>query len=81
MKKPVKTFDLTFEQHEKLVQLRCDEFAIKFVEWLTSKDGKYGIMYGGTPELKKDYRFAGYKRDYTIKELLNKFKKTLHANK
>lgn len=61
----------------KDANLRFEDFTIRFIKWLTRKDSPYSIMYGGTPKLKKDYRFATGKKDYTIEEVLKQFKKTL----
>ncbi len=47
----------------------------KLLTWLTDEDCPYSIMYGGTPELEKDYRFAGnIDKDYTIKEVIEIYK-------
>ena len=51
------------------------EVAVAFTKWLTEKDSKYAILYGGTPELEKDYRLATLEGDFTIEEVFEEFKK------
>lgn len=69
-----KIADLMEQLHDKEILLDACKSAMKsntkeFVEWITSKDSKYSIMYGGTPELEKDYRFAAIDIDFTIDEV------------
>jgi hypothetical protein len=52
-----------------------NEVAVAFVKWLTENDSKYAILYGGTPELEKDYRLATLENDFTIEEVFEHFKK------
>jgi hypothetical protein len=52
-----------------------NEAAVAFVNWLTEKESKYAILYGGTPELEKDYRLATLENDFTIEEVFEHFKK------
>jgi hypothetical protein len=67
------------ELNQALQLLQTDvsnnEVAVAFVKWLTEKDSKYAILYGGTPDLKKDYRLATLEDDYTIEEVFEEFKK------
>ena len=55
----------------------CSEIAkqavIDFAKWITDKDSMYAPMFGGTPELEKDYRFADIERDYTAEEIVELF--------
>lgn len=55
------------------------EVAVAFVKWLTEKDSKYVILYGGTPDIEKDYRLATLENDFTIEEVFEEFKK--HSQK
>ena len=48
----------------------ADEFAIGFAEWLTNEQSPYSIMYGN-----QEKRFSDFRKDYTIKELLQIYKK------
>jgi len=52
-----------------------NEVAVAFVNWLTEKESKYAILYGGTPELEQDYRLATLENDFTIEEVFEQFKK------
>ena len=47
----------------------ADEFAIGFAEWLTNEQSPYSIMYGN-----QEKRFSDFRKDYTIKELLQIYK-------
>ncbi len=47
-----------------------DEFTIGFVEWFTNEKSTYSIMYGN-----QEKRFSTFKKDYTVKELLEIYKK------
>lgn len=53
-----------------------NEYLAEFLKWLTENNCKYAIMYGGTPELEKDYRFCCNENDYTIEEVINEYNKT-----
>ena len=59
---------------EYAAQQKTGEDVESVLEWLTRKDSLFSIMYGGTPELEKDYRFATNDGELTIKELINKYK-------
>jgi hypothetical protein len=47
----------------------ADEFAIGFAEWLTNEQSPYSIMNGN-----QEKRFSDFRKDYTIKELLQIYK-------
>jgi hypothetical protein len=47
---------------------------ISFIEWLTRKDSPYVVMYG------EKMRFATKEKDYTIKEVYDKFLKQYKSN-
>jgi len=49
---------------------------IELLEWLLRKESDLSIIYGGTPELKKDYRFSGEDNDYSIDEVIELFKES-----
>jgi len=49
---------------------------IELLEWLSRQESDISIIYGGTPELKKDYRFAGEDNDYSIDEVIELFKES-----
>ena len=48
----------------------ADEFAIGFAEWFTNEQSPYSIAYGN-----QEVRFSDFRKDYTIKELLEIYKK------
>ena len=48
----------------------ADEFAIGFAEWFTNEQSPYSIKYGN-----QEVRFSDFRKDYTIKELLEIYKK------
>ena len=48
----------------------ADEFAIGFADWLTNEKSEYSVMYGN-----QEKRFATFNEDFTIKELLEIYKK------
>ena len=48
----------------------ADEFAIGFAEWFTNEQSPYSITYGN-----QEVRFSDFRKDYTIKELLEIYKK------
>lgn len=56
------------EVHLPKQEMKSDDIQA-FLKWLTDKDSQFSIMYGGTPELEKDYRFATNDEDYTIEEV------------
>ena len=47
----------------------ADEFAIGFAEWFTNEQSPYSITYGN-----QEVRFSDFRKDYTIKELLEIYK-------
>jgi hypothetical protein len=47
-----------------------EEVAIGFAEWLTNEQSPYSITYGN-----QEKRFSDFRKDYTIKELLEIYKK------
>jgi hypothetical protein len=51
-------------------QVIADEFAIGFAEWFTNEQSPYSIMYSN-----QEVRFSDFRKDYTIKELLEIYKK------
>jgi hypothetical protein len=51
-------------------ELIADDFAIGFAEWFTSEQSPYSIMNGN-----QEVRFSDFRKDYTIKELLEIYKK------
>ena len=51
-------------------ELIADEFAIGFAEWFTNEQSPYSITYGN-----QEVRFSDFRKDYTIKELLEIYKK------
>jgi hypothetical protein len=50
-------------------ELIADEFAIGFAEWLINEQSPYSITYGN-----QEVRFSDFRKDYTIKELLQIYK-------
>ena len=48
----------------------AEEFAIGFADWLTNEKSEYSVMYGN-----QEKRFATFNEDFTIKELLEIYKK------
>ena len=48
----------------------ADEFATKFAEWFTNEQSPYSIVSGN-----QEVRFSDFRKDYTIKELLEIYKK------
>src|SRR3990167_4768705 len=42
----------------KVAQQRTEEEVKAVLKWITEKDSPVAIMYGGTPELEEDFRFA-----------------------
>jgi hypothetical protein len=48
----------------------ADDFAIEFAEWFTNEQSPYSIMNGN-----QEVRFSDFRKDYTIKELLEIYKK------
>jgi hypothetical protein len=50
-------------------ELIADEFAIGFAEWLTNEQSPYSIM-----NCNQEVRFSDFRKDYTIKELLEIYK-------
>ena len=48
----------------------ADEFAIGFADWLTNEKSEYSVMYGN-----QEKRFATFNEDFTIKELLEIYKR------
>ena len=61
---------IVLNMNQQTIQEDKEEFAIGFVEWFTNEKSKYAIMYGN-----QEKRFSTFKKDYTIKELLQIFKK------
>jgi hypothetical protein len=57
------------DPHETFMKI-ADDYAIDFIEWITSEKSKYSIMYGN-----QNKRFADFDKEYTSKELLEIFKK------
>lgn len=45
-----------------------------FLEWLTRKESEIVILYGGTPNEKRDCRFATLETEFTIDETLELYK-------
>lgn len=68
------------EASKSCAKIYKDEISL-FLKWLTAKDSKYAIMYGGTPELDKDYRFASNDEDFTIEEILDIYTNTKENEK
>jgi hypothetical protein len=48
----------------------ADDFAIGFAEWFTNEQSPYSIMFAN-----QEIRFSDFRKDYTIKELLEIYKK------
>ena len=48
----------------------ADEFAIGFAEWFTNEQSPYSIVYNN-----QEVRFSDFRKNYTIKELLEIYKK------
>jgi len=48
----------------------ADEFAIGFAEWFTNEQSPYSIMHSN-----QEVRFSDFRKNYTIKELLEIYKK------
>jgi hypothetical protein len=61
---------------KKQEQKEKDEFAIGFAEWLTNEQSPYSIMYGN-----QEVRFSDFRKDYTIKELLEIYKTASNLKK
>jgi hypothetical protein len=55
---------------EVQLEVIADEFAIGFAEWFTNEQSPYSITYGN-----QEVRFSDFRKDYTIKELLEIYKK------
>jgi|GEM_PF-4089729 len=70
--KSTKTLDLYIKGTESLTEANIlkamKEHTMQCLEWLTNKDAKYAILYGGEP-----VRFATIKKDLTIEELYDEF--------
>ena len=47
-----------------------EDFAIGFADWFTNEQSPYSITYGN-----QEVRFSDFRKDYTIKELLEIYKK------
>jgi hypothetical protein len=47
----------------------AEEFAIGFAEWFTNEQSPYSIMFAN-----QEIRFSDFRKDYTIKELLEIYK-------
>ena len=54
----------------------ADEFAIGFAEWFTNEQSPYSIKYGN-----QEVRFSDFRKDYTIKELLEIYKTASNLKK
>ena len=58
------------KQAREMEKQQQDEFAIGFADWLTNEKSEYSVMYGN-----QEKRFATFNEDFTIKELLEIYKK------
>lgn len=58
------------EDNAKECEVIADDFAIGFAEWFTNEQSPYSIMNGN-----QEKRFSDFRKDYTIKELLEIYKK------
>lgn len=68
------------EAHEQISSMQTvssNEVTVAFVKWLTEND--YVLLYGGTPELIKDFRLATIDKDFTIEEVFQQFKNTTRS--
>jgi hypothetical protein len=54
---------------EVQLEVIAEEFAIGFAEWFTNEQSPYSITYGN-----QEVRFSDFRKDYTIKELLEIYK-------
>jgi hypothetical protein len=54
---------------EVQLEVIAEEFAIGFAEWFTNEQSPYSITYGN-----QEARFSDFRKDYTIKELLEIYK-------
>ena len=54
---------------EVQLEVIAEEFAIGFAEWFTNEQSPYSITYGN-----QEVRFSDFRKDYTIKELLEMYK-------
>ncbi len=64
---------------EEYAQLKAEQEAINLLKWLSEKESEYVIMYGGTPGLEKDYRFADLAKEYTAEELFKLYQQSKPA--
>jgi hypothetical protein len=61
---------------KKQEQKEKDEFAIGFANWFTNEQSPYSIMNGN-----QEVRFSDFRKDYTIKELLEIYKTASNLKK
>ena len=57
------------------------DFTKDLLLWITSDESPVSILYGGTPEEDKVFRFASLEEVYTVDELIELFKKSPNGSK
>ncbi len=64
-----KVYNQNLEAYTDYISI-ADKFAIGFANWFTNEQSPYSIMNGN-----QEVRFSDFRKEYTIKELLEIYKK------